>query len=974
MSKSDIDKGFDNFRAYEEKVKDASQKELEMFEAFYNRIKDKAEDHKQVTLNNLRESKQTLSELKAKAEELKDSVFYHDETVIVDRQKIISRTEHDIHKENRVILDYEFAQADERIDSLDYLNKASIQTKLNFFEDFRNHYAKQIFNQDLLYHFFQKKTDEFKRILDQYHQEVLEDFHALDNEINDMDMQISFLIQEKNEKLNAVNRFYKEEMSNYLDNQLTFSTNDDPTSLEMQALISDKIAQLENFKKHLLEQEEKVKQTLNDEYMKLYLKTLDRLLKKKGNLLFEDSYFFYHPEAFIQQLKQDIVEAEAHQFVSLKNLIKTYNKAIKYKSHRAECERKAKQLTKKFLKVKKAIFLEYQKDSRHLILQLEHTYKLYLELIKIDPFLAQIIGDNTTKIIKDELNFLSILQVNKEHKINVNFDIKTQKLKQGINAVEAELAYHSERLMLRQDIELIDVIKDIELFFINHQYDAALVMNALNKEKLLIERLETAINYHIDFLIKESNVNRKFLSMITQILNADIRTKESHNIHVVDAAAKIKLALKEYDILALHYKTMYENEKRFLVIQSHRVNNESDINNEFILTTFTNQMRFANEQIQLANDEYKLRVESIMTAINEERNYYFDMIEHKMRDYKERQKIISDEYQAKLYHDSYLLTETEDKHLIKALEKQIERNKQNHDQQISEIEALISKDQVIADAKRRLRELDAHLEVALDDAQTLRDDTIQEMSELYAEAKTKHDLLKPYLENKVNMLDPTFFNGLEKIKKRHEYKLKVAQIELEDKTKEFLDQYLKIYFEEQPEINRDLYLSQIEELENERQAIRDAYGQKIEKSDLVYHTRIAENEKLAANLLSQTEEFKKALEAKHMSSLKQKIADLDSLEKQFAVESERQKTTFASDISQLTNEYAQSLIDNQKYYQNLTGAFDKIIASYEPYIKKAKQNHSIKMIIKETQKQMKKEQKAIEKKLKKASKSLTYLD
>ncbi len=974
MSKNDIDKGFDNFRAYEEKIKDANQKELDMFEAFYSRIKDKAEEHRQVTLNNLRESKETLSELKQKAEELKDSVFYHEETVIVDRQKIISRTENDIHHENRVILDYEYSQADERIDSLDYLNKASIQTKLNFFEDFRDHYAKQIFNQDLLYQFFQKKTDEFKRILDQYHQEVLEDFHALDNEINDMDMQISLLIQEKNEKLNAVNRFYKEEMANYLDNQLTFSTNDDPTSLEMQALISDKIEQLEKFRNHLLDQEQKVKQTLNEEYLKLYHKTLDRLLKKKGNLLFEDSFFFYHPEASIQQLKQDIVEAETHKFVSLKRMIKTYNQAIKYKSHIAECERKAKQLTKKFLRLKKAIFLEYQKDTRHLILQLEHTYKLYLELIKVDPFLAQIIGDNTTKIIKDELNFLSILQVNKEHKINVNFDIKTQKLKQGINEVESELAYHSERLMLRQDIELIDVIKDIEHFFINHQYDAALVTNALHKEKLLIERLETAINYHIDFLIKESNVNRKFLSMITQILNADIRRKESHNIHVVDAAAKIKLALKEYDILALHYKTMYENEKRFLVMQSHRVNNESDINNDFILTTFTNQMRFATEQIHLAEDEYKLRVESIMTAINEERNYYFDIIEHQMRDYKERQKVISDAYQAKLYHDSYLLTETEDKHLIKALEKQIERNKATHDQEVASIEALIAKDQVIADAKRRLRELDAHLEVALDDAQTLRDDTIQEMTELYQEAEHKYNMLKPYLENKVNILDPSFFNGLEKIKKRHAYKIKVAEIELEDKTKAFLEEYLKIYFKEQPEINRDLYLSQIEELENERRLVRDEYQQKIEKSDLLYHTRIAENDRLATELLAKTESLKQSLEAKHLASRKQKMIDLENLEKQFTAESERQKSTFSTDISQLTNEYEQSLIDNQKYYQNLTGAFDRIVASYTPYIKKARQNHSIKMIIKETQKQMKKEQKTIEKKLKKASKSLTYLE
>jgi len=45
----------------------------------------------------------------------------------------------------------------------------------------------------------------------------------------------------------------------------------------------------------------------------------------------------------------------------------------------------------------------------------------------------------------------------------------------------------------------------------------------------------------------------------------------------------------------------------------------------------------------------------------------------------------------------------------------------------TEIEAEYAKDKTIAETKRKLRELDSHLEDALQDADQLRVDTIQEM-------------------------------------------------------------------------------------------------------------------------------------------------------------------------------------------------------------------------------------------------------
>ena len=973
MAKNDVSTGIDNFKNYKEKIKNLSDKELELFNDFYSQIKNRAQSHRNATLNNLKESKESLSNLKVEALKLKDSVFYHDETVIVDRQSIIAQTEDLVHKENRNILDYEYSQAGERIDSLDYLNKALIQTKFNFFDQFRDNYANKILDNDFLYTFFQTKVLEFDEVLNKYHLNIIDSFKLLDNEINDVDMQISLLIQQKNSQLNTINHFYRQEMKNYLDNQLTFSIEDDTSSITIQALISDKITQLDRFKKHLLSQEEKVKEILNNEYLDLYNKTLDRLLKRKGNDLVEDIRFFNEPDKYIFKLKQEIVEAKENDFVSLKDIITKYNKAIKYKNERVDCEKRAKQLTKNFLKQKRDVYLEYQKDSRNLVFQLEKYYRLYLELLKIDPFLAQIIGDNSTKIIKDELNFLSILQVNKEHKINVNFDIKTLKLKQQINQVEAKLAYESEKLMVEQDVELLNTIKDLLLYFADHQYDTALIMNSLTKEKYQIERLEKVINHHMDYQVKETNLNRKFLSMVTQILESGIRIEESHNIKVIDASSKIRLALKEYDILALHFNTMYENEKRFLVMQSNRVSEESKINNEFILTTFSNQMRFAGEQISLANDEYKLRVEAIMTAINEERNYYFDIIENRLQKYRKREKSISDEYQAKLYHDSFLLIEATEKTYKRALEKQIVLNKDSHDDQIAAIEEEIGRDESISESKRRLSELDQHFEVALDDAKIIRDDTVNEMTTLYYDAENKYNALKPYLNDKINPLDPTFFNSLEKMKKRHSSKLKVAEAELEVATKDLMDNYLKVFFEEKPEINSELYLSQIEQLEEERSIYEEEYSNKLQKSELVYHTQVKTLETELKNIISKVNADKDQLQNRHNKTVNQKQSDLVSLKKHFDTKSEKITSSYRGDVLELTNEYNQSLIQNEKHFINLTKAFDSILDSYYPYLRTASNNRVIKKIVKQTEKKMKHLQSLENKQLVKLSKDNNYL-
>lgn len=973
MSKKDVAHNFDNFETYENKVKNLSDKELKMYHDFYESIKSRAKSQRAVTLNNLKDSKETLEELKANASKLKDSVFYHAETAIVDRQDVIADTEGLIHHENKNVLEFEFLQSTKRVDSIDYLNKANIQSKLNFFEIYKDRYSTFILDYDNLYKYFEERVKDFDSVLKNYQTNINEEFIKLDNKISDMDIQISSLIQEKNTRLKKINSFYSSEMEHYLDNNQTFNLEDDKQSIEYQKMMTDKLDQVNKFKTHLMNQEMKIKHILKEEYQDIYHKTYASLLREKGQSLVKDTNFFLKPEAFIEDLKVNIIEAEENNDKHKKSLIKLYNKALKYKEVKAECEVLAKQKTKPVLVAKRKFFLEYQLETSALINQLEKYYEIYIELLKVDPFLAQIVGEQSTTIIRDELDHLSINQVNKEQEINIDFDIKTLKLKQKINELENRMAYLSEKLMINQDIELLETLKDMQQYFTTHQYDSVLFMANFTKERLQLDRLEKAINIHLDYLNKENNLNRKFQSLITKLFEENIRQKESHKITIASKASEIKLALKEYDILAIHYNTMYENEKRFLVMQSNRVNEETKINNEFVLTTFENQMRFSAEQINLANDEYRLRVEAIMKAIDEERIYYRDIVKHRLSGYKERQNILSNDYQAVLYKNSLTLSDISEKKEVKGLNKEIIKAKSSYELEMETIEREIDNDPIISDARQRLKSLDKHLSEALENAQVIRDNTIAEMNEIYSSAEDKYKALVPYLEDKVNPLEPTFFNSLENINKRHQLKIEKAQKELNENTKDLMNDYIKEYFKDNPGIDQSLFKNQMNDVINQRENLKLEYENNIAQNEELYLTRMQSLETERESVITKISSNINQVNHRHSKNINHKKIELENLEKTYDSISKDIERDALIDIKNLSNEYNKSLQYNEKFYKNLNKSFDNILSNYQGYIKMSIKDKAVKKVLKDARTKYRKSNEKLKEKLMKESKSNSYL-
>jgi len=520
---------------------------------------------------------------------------------------------------------------------------------------------------------------------------------------------------------------------------------------------------------------------------------------------------------------------------------------------------------------------------------MEKYYKLYIDLLKVDPFLAQIIGDNSTKIVKDEINYLSTLKINKEHKTNVNYDIKTLKLNQQINEIEEKLVYTVEKEILIQDLELLDLVYDIQTYFVDKYTDTAISKNHLEIVKNNIFKLESAINSYLKYELNINNINRKYLNLITEIMVDYIRSTEDHKIELVDALSDIRLALKEYQITKEHFKNLFDNEKRFLAIQSTRVDDETKITDNFILTAYENQMRFAKDQIKFAEDELKLRVESIIKSINEERQYYQEIISKQENLSKKKQHTILDEYGLKIYQINSEIQESNDHKTITKLNKELNKLKTKYDNILEKSKVENHDNPIIIDSINRLKTLDDHLEEALIEAMELRDETITEMNDLYNSTKEKYDYLKNFNKYKIYPLEPQFYLSFERMKKRYEFKLKRAEIELELKTDNLLNDYVKLYFEKQPEINKDLFKKKIEDLQSEKDYLFTVYQDEILKIE-------SENQEVVENLTEKftelklhSEQLKFQIQDHKSNDVSLKKADLNQLENRYQQQREKKK-------------------------------------------------------------------------------------
>ncbi|HOP57106.1 MAG TPA: hypothetical protein PLP02_02940 [Bacillota bacterium] len=960
--------GNTNSEAYLEKSRQSYEKEMALFEQFYKNISHRADTHRQITVNNVNEVEKRLTSLKEEADKLRDSIFYHDETVIVDRQEIIAKTEDDVHQNNSLLLANDRYDAENLVSTVDYMNKALIQVKLDFFDAYNNSYLKSIVANDDFTALFEAKSETFQKVLDKHQKNVMSIFLDLNEEIREMDDKIARIMHEKNDTISSIVQFYDQESKNYVDNQLMFSPASDPTSIDIQALVSDKINQFHTFRRHLEEQTANVEKHIVGNFTDLDHQIVGKMEKHIGNTMLNNSDFFNSPEDYLTQMKKDIVKAdESGDKEKSARLLEIYMKAKDYEKYRTDCQKRATRMLKKHRETRKEILTEYILESNRTVNNLERTLKLYQELMQYDTFLAQAVGDDSSNVIKDELNYLSLLSANKEFKANINFDIESQTLKDTINEVEGKLVYQVKKELSLQEKELLDVITDLQNFLYDRKAECFESRKSVEKERLLIDRMQEAMNCHLEHMHNMASLNRRWDSEVLEILVHDIRQGETHDIKVVDAAAKIRLALKEYDIKALHFKTMYENELSYLVMQSSRVSEENEIHNDFVVTTLENQMRFTKEQIDLANSEYEMRVDAIIRAVNEERNYVEQIYANQAERYQKKLKIMDDAYQANLYHNNHLLTETEDQKIHKILGKELDKIKRQYLDEKNSVLVAMENDVVMANAKKRLRELDDKLEDAMDDAKILRDNTITEMSEQYAYAKDRIEAIKPYLDNKVNILDPTFYGSMQSINQRYRHNLKNAESELDTATKQLIADYVVVYNSMRPEPSNPELRQKMSELVGTRERLNQEYSLKMQSIENDFNKSSQEYDNQIRLFREKVDADKALLLNKHQQ-VKQRISnDLAQIDIGYLGFQKKQITQHENSIRHLTEEYQEAKNASQVLRENLSLEFGHLLSSYKPYIRLLKKDRDIRDVFSEVNRKARKklhsEQKEIKKRM-----------
>lgn len=913
-------------------IKQGYATEISLFEDFFDKVTNHAKTHRQISINNLHEADKKLHDLKTNAEKIADSIFYHDEEIIVERSRIISETEDLVRSQNEDVLHHDRLSFDDTIQAIDYLAKALMQVKYDFISFYSRSYLNSILGTEAFFEFFMQKSHTFQTILDRHQNEIYDLFVKLDEQIKAMDDAIGNIIRSKDRKVTDIETFYEKESHHYADNQLSFSAESDPTSIEIQALASDKINQYNAFCDHSIHQNMKIQKVLEDDYVALYQRVLGRLLQSRSYQIINRFDLFDDPLRYKIEYKQKLLEAEAKGSKELRRLLRIYQQICRWQKDVRKAEIRATRMLKPQAKRKEMILKLSEETSVREMNRLELYLNEYLEVMKFDPFLAQAIGDYSSKIIKDELARLSLLKLNKELKTNIDYDIQATKIKSQINELELIMMNAIKKQLLLQEGELLDELHKIPLFLVEKRQQLVASSLAILRERHLIERLDKATNEHLAFLLASANTSRRWLSVISDELIKNTREKETHNIYVVEAKSEIELALKRYDIKAIHVQTMYENEKSYLVMQKSRVDEETKINNDFILTTYLNQMRFAQEQIALAESEYRVRLESLMITIDQERKFHNDQIAIIRTQYDRSIRLVEDAYQAKLYSESHKIEDTIDKKTQKALALSLDKERRLRDQQVNTLVKTLSGDQIILKSQNQLKVIDDQLQMAIHDADELREATIREFTELYEHAKSRYEILKPYMENAINILDPTFYDGLTAINDRYHAQIREAELELDQKVEMLLPKYREVFFMQDIGDHSLEYRTRIEEIMAERETNAAVYQQKLQAVENHYRQQLTtiDAEEANSQMVKKTEID--SIHSKEIATSAQFVQMVKAIETEGETKIKAHREATLSTINRLTDEYFVSLKASKKTIVDLSDNFQKLLDGYQDYL------------------------------------------
>jgi len=893
-----MDKDIYNTTKYKQNFDKSSSDELSFFADYHSKIVDIIQSNRHITINNLNEVKKSLDGIREKANNLTQSIINHDEDMIIEKEKVMRNALKEIHKNNLEILNFEQDNVQSRVFSINYLHKQLINENLEYYNAYKYFFDStiDIINDNTTY--LNNKNKSMNYVIEKHFKEIVEEFNHLDNKISLIDETIKSLITTKSHKEDILDEFFDIEIKNLIESQINFSINEDPYSNDIKKITDEKKKQYQQYSEFLTNQEKRLKSQFNEEIDTEF----ERLYHKK-----------YH---------QTDSESKAEKYA----------------------RKKIRSVTKD----KKNIMFQFKKENLDTLMSLNKSLKLYLNLYRTDPFLAQIFSDVGASIIHKEIEFTRLYKMNKALKYHIYFSYKLAQLNHQIKVYEYQLVHFIESKFATQEVDVINIIKDIHSYLIESQSQIDSTKIVLKRDKQYILFLNELIDKHIDFQTKSENLNREFLSNFSRLLNNNVYKQADIDTRLINATSDINLALKESEIETLHFKHLFENEKRMLLIQQKRIESETNINFELISETYLNQMRFAKEQIKLAEDDFKMRLSAIVHSIDSERIHFYDMITHEVKLKEDSANQYFSKYQKKVYDIILAIESTNDKPLIKRLEKELNVVKNKYRHEVDSVIAKYRNNERIQLYNKRLSELDMYLEDAYLAASEIRDETIREMDEIYRYAEIKYNEFIDSIDKEAHPLDDFLYESLKKSKERLHEKLKYAEITLDTKVGDLIEDYKKLYFKVKTEINSKEIFKLFDEYQNNKDTYKEAYNEKIAEINNTYFMKIDSLNNQIRQIQIDYESKIDAVISEKNTIIKDKIKEINQSDSLFNEFIKKTNKKHKESLNKLIENYLANIDKNKLFYQDLENDYDKLVNSFSDYIDYSKKTKSIRKVIKQT--------------------------
>lgn len=919
-----IDKDIYNPTMYKEKFDKSSKDELSFFDELERKIKFQIMTNRQITFNNIEETKESLLSIRKKAKEITDSIIQHDDNMIIEKQKVINKALKEIHKQLYEVYQYEMQQIDDRVFSIETLHNRLVESNLDYLKTYRYFLSGMIENIDSHHQFLQQKSESINYSIDKHFQEIFDEFVNINQRITKIDEEITKLIAIKSHKEDILDEFFDIEIKNLTQQQINFNINDDPYSSEIKELTEKKQMEFLRFENHLHYQEDR----------------LESLFKSE----IEDLYDTFYHEQYQKTYKQD------------------------------QAEKYAKAKIKPVIRDKKHILLAYKKDNLLAINDVKKGLVLYQKLYKTDPFLAQLFFDDGSREISDEVDFARLYKMNKSLKYHLFYTYKLAQLNHEMRVNEFQFVHFIENKFISQEIDFINILKDIKSFLIENKSSIDASKVAIKRDKHFIIYLSELIDSKIEHQIEKENLNRRFLSEFSVLFGQNIHQKVDVDIQLLDQSSAIRLALKESQIDTIHFKHMYENEKRMLLIQQKRIESETEINYELIATTYLNQMRFAKEQIKLADEEFKLRCTIMAHNIDSEKIHYYEMINHEVNLKDEAAMSHFSHYQKQVYELISEYERIDNNKRKKEIDKELNTIKAAYKKVIDEILFSYRNNKNIQLYKKRLEELDMYLEDAYLAASKIRDMTIDDMDETYRIAESKYNQFVESVDRDRHPLDDFLYEALQDSKKRLNEKMVYASMILDAKVGKEIESYKALYFKlnltfDSKPITKALddFLKQVEGLDlkfnQKNESISTEYQLTIES----YNTKIRQIQNHYQEQLSKNRKEKNSI-------IQEKTTLINNKDMLFNDYIKHIKHQHEIELNKIVQSYLEDIQMNQQMNLEVNDDYQSLINSYKPYIQYSQKSKSIKKLIKNTiHSQMKLHRRDL-RQLNKQNKKITFKD